>query len=486
MEQKAKKGKMLNHSAIYALGIFIQYSTSIVMMPIYTRYLTPQDYGVADLLALGVEVVGLIIGVISAEAIFRFYFEKDDAQHKRSVAFTVFLVSLLINLVGYLFIYFTAVYSSSYLFEGTNISNGVALVRIYGATLIFQVLTAIPMAYIRAQQKPVLFVMFSVLRLVLAVACNIYFIVYQELHVVGVIYAVFTFSAIHGAILFTYMISKTGITFSGSLARKALSFSWPLMLSSFALFLVTYADRLFIKHYVDLTAVGLYSLAYKFGFIFIAVSWAPFSQMWESQRYIVAKQANAQEIFRYTFRMTQSFVLICAAGLSIFAQDILRILAGSEFQEAYRLIGIIVFAYVFNIWSQYCMFGILYSKKTIYKSYADWLTLFFTLILYFFLIPKWGAMGAAVATYISLLLRFLLLNYWSNKFFDMSLDWPRTILISVLAYLVYGISFYIEAPIMISLALNASLLFGFMVMVWFIGFSIQDRERVTDYIKAFR
>ena len=108
MEQKAKKGKMLNHSAIYALGIFIQYSTSIVMMPIYTRYLTPQDYGVADLLALGVEVVGLIIGVISAEAIFRFYFEKDDAQHKRRVAFTVFLVSLLINLVGYLFIYFTS------------------------------------------------------------------------------------------------------------------------------------------------------------------------------------------------------------------------------------------------------------------------------------------------------------------------------------------------------------------------------------------
>ena len=75
---------------IYSIATILQNSTSIVMLPIYTRYLTPQDYGIAELLSMAVEFIGLIVGVVSGQAMLRFYYDNDDDPTERKLSLQPF------------------------------------------------------------------------------------------------------------------------------------------------------------------------------------------------------------------------------------------------------------------------------------------------------------------------------------------------------------------------------------------------------------
>ena len=61
------------HAVVYALGVIIGKVASFVMLPIYTRYLTPADYGTLELLEMTTDVVGMIAGIGLASSVFRFY-----------------------------------------------------------------------------------------------------------------------------------------------------------------------------------------------------------------------------------------------------------------------------------------------------------------------------------------------------------------------------------------------------------------------------
>ena len=68
------------HSAIYAIGALISRLTALVMLPIYTRYLTPADYGVIELLTMAIEITGILVGLRITQALFRFYILAKDRR----------------------------------------------------------------------------------------------------------------------------------------------------------------------------------------------------------------------------------------------------------------------------------------------------------------------------------------------------------------------------------------------------------------------
>ena len=43
---------LLTHSSIYGIGTVVSQIVAFIMLPIYTRYLTPEDYGVVELLSM--------------------------------------------------------------------------------------------------------------------------------------------------------------------------------------------------------------------------------------------------------------------------------------------------------------------------------------------------------------------------------------------------------------------------------------------------
>ena len=93
--------KMISHGGIYLLGNILSKAVSFIMLPIYTRCLTPADYGILELLSLVIDFVAVILGMRISQAIFRFYSEYDDQEQKNSVVATAIMMIGVFNLVRY-------------------------------------------------------------------------------------------------------------------------------------------------------------------------------------------------------------------------------------------------------------------------------------------------------------------------------------------------------------------------------------------------
>src|SRR5688572_9044388 len=83
------------HTLVYTAGIILGKVASFVMLPVYTRYLTPADYGVLELLGMTIDVIGMITGIGLVAGVFKFYSAEEDAAEKNA-----FMSTAAVSVVG--------------------------------------------------------------------------------------------------------------------------------------------------------------------------------------------------------------------------------------------------------------------------------------------------------------------------------------------------------------------------------------------------
>lgn len=76
-----KESRLLaKHSMIYGLGNLLNRVAALLLLPVYTRFLTPHDYGIKELVGLSTDVIGILLATAISGAIYRFYFEYEDVK----------------------------------------------------------------------------------------------------------------------------------------------------------------------------------------------------------------------------------------------------------------------------------------------------------------------------------------------------------------------------------------------------------------------
>ena len=359
--------KIISHGGIYLLGTILQRSVSLIMLPIYTRCLTPADYGIIELLSMILDFVGIILGLRVGQAIFRFYSEYNDQKNKNEVISTAMYLVGGLNFVGVFFIFVLATPLSTAVLGDAGQTRNLIL---FSLTLLGQGFIAIPMTYIRAQQRPWQFVFFSTLKLALQLSLNIYFVILLKMHVEGVIYSAIISSAVMSLALGGYTIWQTGIRFSLKKAKQLVSFSLPLVLTSMVLFYITFGDRYFLRTFGGLAEVGIYSLGYKFGFMFIFLVVQPFNNIWDSEKYNIYKKKAARTEYQKFFLLFSALTIFIGTGISVYVKDLLKIMSDKSFWAAYHVVPIILTAYLTNALSSFANLGILLNNKTIEITYG--------------------------------------------------------------------------------------------------------------------
>lgn len=421
MPQSSSK-KIISHGGIYLLGTILQRCVSLVMLPIYTRCLTPADYGIIELLSMILDFVGIILGLRIGQAIFRFYHEYRDQKDKNEIISTSLYLVAGLNAVGVLFIFALANPLSATIFGDTSQTGNLLL---FSFTLLCQGFVEIPMTYIRARQRPWLFVSFSILKLTLQLSLNIYFVVLLKMHVEGVIYSAIISSGTMGLLLGGYALTQTGMRFSIKKAKQLISFSFPLILTSMVAFYITFGDRYFLRFFGSLTEVGIYSLGYKFGFILMFLVVQPFNNIWDSEKYNIYKKKNARAKYQKTFLLFSALTILVCIGISIFVKDLLKIMSDQSFWSASRVVPIILAAYLTNAWCSFVNLGILLKNKTLEITYGTILGAIVITIGYLVLIPLYGVMGAAIATLFGFGSRCVWVYWRAKKLYDMGLQWGK-------------------------------------------------------------
>jgi O-antigen/teichoic acid export membrane protein len=471
------------HALVYAVGILASKAISFVMLPVYTRFLTPADYGVMELIEMTLDVIAIVAGARIATGIFRYY-HKAGTQLERDAVISTALLVLAGSYTAVGIVTFLAAELLSQLVFDT--AAHAPLIRLAAASLACQSLTIAPLTYIRVSERSTLFVVSQLAQVLLQLGLNLLLLVHYDLGIRAVFISGFVTKLVIGLALAGYLVSRVGLHFSRASTRDLLRYGIPLIGTQLATFVATFGNRYFLQASADTTAVGLFGLAYQFGFLVAAVGYLPFEMIWEPVRFSIAKRADRHEIYARAFVYLNLMLVSMALAITLFAGDILRVMTTPAFYPAAVFVPVIVVAYVFQGWVGLQDVGIHVRERTEYITLANWVSAITALVGYWIFIPRYLGMGAAGVTVAAFAVRYFGCYWISQRLWRVEYRWSPVLRLLGCAVGIALIGYALPPlELVTSIAVHALLLVVYAVAVFHLGILDSDeRERVTSVLRA--
>ena len=478
MSSVVKESKLLaKHTLIYGAGTVINSIVAFLLLPIYTRYLTPNDYGVKELIGLTTDVIGILMATAISSAIYRFYFEYDDEKNRNEVISTAIIGLGTAGLLALALLSLLTRPMARYIIDAPELYYyfNISLVSMW-----FYSINDIGFNYLRARQQSILFVALSVLRLIMVIALNVYFIVFLGIGVLGILWSTLVVAVITTCILIIPIMYKVGVVFDKKKIKNMLRFGLPLIPSQLGAFIVHLSDRFFIKGYCSIADAGLYSLGYRFGTIpsdFVSV---PFNQVWQPRRLELYKQPDSEELFGKIFTYYLALITFVGLGIAVLTKDLIMIIADKKFWSAYQIVPIIVLANIVFTLHYHFNIGIIIQKKTKYLAYINLSNGMLVLGLNFLLIPTYGVFGAAYATLIAFIYKVSLTYYLSRKFYKVHFEVVRIVKIVGSAILLFmSCSMLNLGNIYASFMAKSFLIMWYPLVLLIMGFYTKEEKKMV-------
>jgi O-antigen/teichoic acid export membrane protein len=188
------------------------------------------------------------------------------------------------------------------------------------------------------------------------------------------------------------------------LAARLLSFGYPLAFAGLAYWIFGMADRWMLAEMSTPTELGLYAIAYKFAAIVVFLNGA-FGQAWSPMAMKMRRDvAGYRAAYARVLSLWLFVLLLVGAAVALFGKPLLRLLTPPEYWDAAHVLAILVMGVVVSGTTQITAVGISIERKTRLFAWASWLTAALNVALNLFLIPAYGAAGAALATFLSYVL----------------------------------------------------------------------------------
>jgi O-antigen/teichoic acid export membrane protein len=429
--------RVLSSGGIYAIAGASQQALSFVLLPVYTRFIDPVDYGVLELLtALSAVLFGtLAIGIPSA--IVKCYHRDCETPEEQAALLTMGLALAAPGLIGGALLLSLFAEDVSQLVLGLD--TGATFVRLVAANGALSWLTAIVLSALRAQERALAFSTLSVTQVGTALLLNLTLVAYYDAGVTGIFWGNLCSNVLALPIGLLVTHRSTRWTLVGHLARPLARFGLLLVPVVVAGWAMNMSDRYVIRLFNDLSDVAVYGVGYKFGMIVEVMIVFPFQLAWPA----ISFSLSHREGHRTTYANALTYLVMVLAYLVIaltFSTRIgLEAVVGEAYRDAYRVVPLVALAYAFN-GIQYCVApGIHIAEKTRLLTLTTVAGAVLNLGLNFLLIPSWGMMGAAWATAGSFLLVAVVTGGIAQRFYHVDYDYRRLAKILGCALLVAAI-----------------------------------------------
>ncbi len=374
---------------IFAFGSFLVKLISFILMPIYTSFLTTEQYGIAELLNSAVEIVLPIVTLCVVEALYRFSIDNRENYN------TLFTNSIMLVIFGNILVGIICLILK-FIFK---INYSIIFWGLYCSCTIYKV----TIQFARGLGHSKRYSLYGIINSIILIVSNIILLKNFNMGITGYILSFILGYGITAII--SLILSKEYKYFSiSSLNRKTLSemlkYSLPCIPNMISWWFNSISDRYMIIAFCGVQLGGLYTAASKLPALINVIS-SIFQLAWQ---YSTAKEINKDNnhIFFNTVLKWYGFITINSClFLIIINNKISEILLKDEFYVARVYVPLLLTAALFGCFSTY--FGTFYNamrnNKNLMKS-----TLYGALInilLNLFLIPKFSAFGAAIATLIT-------------------------------------------------------------------------------------
>ena len=457
----------------YAIPFFARGLSSFIVIPIYTHYLTPADYGVLELLDLTSFLVGIMIGTNFGWSLFYYHAAAETLEQRGEAISTSFYGSLILSAVSIVFGVLLAPSIGQLVFRSGEYTR---FLRLVFATLAFSFPTEVGLGCLRALELPKAYSLISLGRLIFGILLNVVLLAKFKLGFVALLWGSFCVTAATASYLAWFHRQWLKYPFRWTLFVKFFKYSWPLSVSGLATLALDLGDRYVLKGWVSLSDLGIYGLAYKFGMI-VSMTSLVFNQFWKPKMFSIVKEEGGEQSYvrictYYTLALT--FVAVC---LAILTRPLFRLAVGPSFLPAAKLVPWIASIYVIRLLADFSRNAFYLNKRTGKEAQITWIAAGICIAGYFAFIPPFHLWGAILATGISFL-ALLVASFWqAQKVQHFDFEYGRLLSIGACGAAVIGGYFLLEPrAAWLQLTLGTSLVLLFPGLLFLGGFFKQDER----------
>ncbi len=416
---------LLKEGGLYTIASFITKGLSLLLLPFYTAYFVASDYGIIEMMTVFGGVFNAIASFSLYQGVSRYLGEPSLAQAKKIKIASTAIIFVTISYIIFCFSiilfddFFINILSSDVVIDKTTFTLAIISVSVNG---IFYSL-GIQMRFLR---KVSLFAMASFLHAILNILLTIYLVLYLERGINGIYEASIYITPLIIIIQLWALRKNLKFQFGFSELKKLFVFSYPLIPAAIAYLVLNFTDRIFIKEQLSYEAVGQYGVASKFSLV-ISIIILGFGSALTPILYNNHDQENTKTQLRRLFYAFFSIGTIGVLSLSIFSLETLIIFTQQPYYAAYVIMPLLYISMLItglNLFSS----GLHIKEKTKILGVIVFFSAATNVLLNYLLIPHFQLIGAALATLISILINNSTVYYFSNRNYDLKINFTKIFL----------------------------------------------------------
>ncbi len=455
---------------IYSLSNVAPKIVGVILLPIYTAYLTKSEFGTWDLLDITTNILAEIFLLGQAASIIFLNNSFEYKKRKKSTLFTLFIFLLLVCVV--LIIVGESLITLKF-FDDSIIKP--IYIRLIVFIVIFRIINNLFLSKYRAEEKALNFTLVNIGKLIIIAALTIYFIVKQKKGIEGIFLAALIGEAISTIYLFLSLIRHMSFKFEYDILKVSLKFGFPLIFASLGIMLLNLSDRYIITYLLGYEANGIYGLGYRVAGVLNMLIILPFSMSLMPVAYKYFGQEDDKLFFSKIMKYSTFVFTWASIFLSLFSKEIVQIFATkTEYYNAFYVVPIILFSYVFSGMRLTASLGMMLTKNTKHIATVTLGAAILNIILNFILIPYLGIIAAALNTLIAFIIFYAITQKISDKYYQIPFE-NRKLLLLISTGILLSMPVYIFNETIIFKVLKFILIVLYPIILYFAKF-FEERE----------
>lgn len=412
--------RLLRTGAAYQLAEAFAKVPALLLLPIYTRELTPADYGTAELLLTAVFLASMVLRAGVDEAFVRFYFHDEDPARRDRLARTAAAYVLLAS---------TAVAGVAAALAGPlselvlGHRDATTMLIAIGGLWVFSNIE-LANAQLRVDERAGAYLRASFANVGLTIGLTVYLVVAQHAGARGLLAGNFGASAIVLAGLWWTLRHRLGLRPERARLPAMLRFGVPTVPAEVSVYALNVVDRFYLYHARSPAQAGLYSLAVKLATVVVLLTRAlRFS--WPPLAYSVADEREAGRLFALVATYYVLIAALVVAAATLLGRWLLRAFAAPSFQDAFPALPWVALG-----WALYGVFILLVvaagrAQVTTRNAPAAFAGLVVNVVLLVVLVEPLGVAGAGVALTGAYVAMVVVMHLLTRRLFPVAYQWGR-------------------------------------------------------------
>lgn len=409
--EKLRNSRFFKNSILYTIGSMMTSLIGLFLLPVYTKYLNPAEYGIMSTILTLMGMIQLFLNLSLPGAVTRIYYDfSNNSDEQKKYLGSIFIFILIFSTI------ISTILLLSHEIIGGLLFNNIPIFPYYFYLIILSWISSLiefPMALLRAKEMARTYAIINILKAMAIMIVTLYLLVIKGLGLNSIFISQIIITFIFVLIIFVMERSSFKLILDFSHLRRSLDFSLPLLPHVASAWIISSSDRVILEKLVDMNDLGIYALASQVTYV-LNTFYSSVNNAF-LPRYIILRQERKEQKANRLLKILKLVVIVFGILSIPVAVYGLKLFISSEYLEVLSIVPILLLGKIMTGLYLVPVAKLYYSRKTTAIAKSSSIAAFVNIAVSIIAIPRIGIYGAVCSTIISELFRYVFIYISSKK-----------------------------------------------------------------------